>query len=75
MSDSEDLYQIALLIDQLKHDDVQLRVNASSALVRIAQALGPERTRDELVPFLSETTDDDNEVLIVIAEKIGSCVC
>jgi len=75
MSDSEDLYQIALLIDQLKHDDVQLRVNASSALVRIAQALGPERTRDELVPFLSETTDDDNEVLIVIAEKIGVCVC
>ena len=48
----EDLYQIALLIDQLKHDDVQLRVTASKNLLRIAQALGPDRTRDELVPFL-----------------------
>ena len=51
-NDREDLYQIAILIDQLKHDDVQFRVNASSNLTRIAQALGPERTRDELIPFL-----------------------
>jgi hypothetical protein len=48
----EDLYQVAILIDQLKHDDVQFRVNASSNLTRIAAALGAERTREELVPFL-----------------------
>jgi hypothetical protein len=47
--DPEDLYQVALLIDQLKHDDVQFRMNASRSLTVIAQALGPERTRDELL--------------------------
>lgn len=71
MAGDEDLYQIAALLDQLKHDDVALRVNASSNLVRISNALGPERTRNELVPFLEETTDDDDEVLVVIAGKIG----
>ena len=71
MADTEDLYQIALLIDQLKHDDIQLRVNASNSLCRIAAALGPERTRDELVPFLNDTTDDEDEVLLVIAQKLG----
>jgi serine/threonine-protein phosphatase 2A regulatory subunit A len=66
-----DLYQIALLIDQLKHDDLQLRVNASNSLTQIATALGPERTRNELIPFLEDTTDDEDEVLLVIAEKLG----
>lgn len=47
-----DMYQIAVLIDQLKHDDVHFRVNASASLARIALALGPERARDELIPFL-----------------------
>ena len=46
---TEDLYQIALLIDQLRHEDLLLRVAASRSLSRIAQCLGPERTRDELV--------------------------
>eukprot|EP01038_Epipyxis_sp_PR26KG_P008912 gene8912-12020_t len=73
-ADSEDLYQIALLIDQLKHDDVQLRVTASKGIIQIARALGPERTRDELIPFLSESVDDEDEVLIVIADKLGELV-
>lgn len=71
---SEDLYQIALLIDQLKHDDVQLRINASKSLFRIANALGPERTREELIPFLSQSSDDEDEVLFTIAEKLGELV-
>lgn len=34
---SEDLYQISLLIDQLKHDDVTLRANAYKDLQRIGK--------------------------------------
>lgn len=71
MAETEDLYQIALLIDQLKHDDVQLRVTASKSIVKIAHALGPERTRDELIPFLTESIDDEDDVILVIAEKLG----
>lgn len=36
----------------LKHDDVLLRLNAIHRLSTIALALGAERTRDELIPFL-----------------------
>ncbi len=71
---AEDLYQTASLIDQFKHDDINVRVNSSSQLIRIASALGPERTRTELIPFLEETTDDDDEVLVVTAAKLGELV-
>ena len=69
-----DLYQIALLIDQLKHEDTQQRINACKELVKVSQALGPERTRNELIPFLSESTDDEDGVLCVVAQKLGEMV-
>jgi serine/threonine-protein phosphatase 2A regulatory subunit A len=67
--EQDELYPIAVLIDELKvrctqdmapgfsltwsqHDDVLLRLNAIHRLSTIALALGPERTRDELIPFL-----------------------
>ena len=46
------LYPIAVLIDELKHEDVVLRLNAIKRLSTIALALGPERTRTELIRFL-----------------------
>jgi len=36
----------------MQHDDVLLRLNAIRRLSTIALALGAERTRDELIPFL-----------------------
>jgi hypothetical protein len=51
-TDQEPLYPIAVLIDELKHDDVALRINAIRRLSTIAIALGPDRTRAELIPFL-----------------------
>ena len=52
---NDELYPIAVLIDELKHDDVLLRLNAIHRLNTIALALGAERTRDELIPFLDGT--------------------
>jgi serine/threonine-protein phosphatase 2A regulatory subunit A len=49
---TDELYPIAVLIDELKHDDVLLRLRAIHRLSTIALALGPERTREELIPFL-----------------------
>lgn len=40
------------LANRRQHDDVILRLNAIHRLSTIALALGPERTRDELIPFL-----------------------
>ncbi|KFH40895.1 Protein phosphatase PP2A regulatory subunit A-like protein [Hapsidospora chrysogenum ATCC 11550] len=68
---SDELYPIAVLIDELKHDDVLLRLNAIHRLSTIALALGPERTRDELIPFLDESVEDEDEVLVALSEELG----
>ena len=44
-----------LILIHQQHDDVLLRLNAIHRLSTIALALGPERTRDELIPFLDGT--------------------
>lgn len=51
----DDLYPIAVLIDELKNEDVQARLNSISRITTIALALGPERTRTELMNFLQGT--------------------
>jgi len=68
------LYPVAVLIDELRHDELALRVNAIKHLSTIATALGPERTREELLPFLQEIIDDDDDVLIAMAESLGNGV-
>ncbi|KAF7722403.1 hypothetical protein EC973_003179 [Apophysomyces ossiformis] len=65
------LYSIAVLIDELKHEDLQLRVNAIKNLSTIATALGEERTRNELVPFLEELLDDEDDALVALSEELG----
>lgn len=67
----EPLYPIAVLIDELKNDDIQLRLNSIKRLSTIARALGEERTRLELIPFINENHEDDDEVLLAIAEQLG----
>ena len=69
MGDS--LYPIAVLIDELKADDLSLRLGAIHRLSTIALALGPARTRDELLPFLTDSLDDEDEVLLALAEELG----
>lgn len=65
------LYPIAVLLDELKNEDLNLRLNATRRIKTIAAALGPERTRIELLPFLTETIDDEDEVLLTLAEELG----
>ncbi|WVY90056.1 hypothetical protein V8G54_035570 [Vigna mungo] len=65
------LYPFAVLIDELKNEDIQLRLNSIRQLSTIARALGEERTRKELIPFLSKNNDDDDEVLLAMAEELG----
>ncbi|OCK96025.1 protein phosphatase PP2A regulatory subunit A [Cenococcum geophilum 1.58] len=71
---NDELYPIAVLIDELKHDDVLLRLNAIHRLSTIALALGADRTRDELIPFLDESVEDEDEVLTALSEELGNFV-
>lgn len=50
----------------------QLRLNSIKKLSTIALALGEERTRTELIPFLTETIYDEDEVLLALAEQLGT---
>ncbi|KAL8796850.1 MAG: hypothetical protein Q9195_000933 [Heterodermia aff. obscurata] len=71
---NDELYPIAVLIDELKHDDVLLRLNAIHRLSTIALALGAERTREELIPFLDESVEDEDEVLTALSDELGNFV-
>ena len=59
---------------ELKNEDIALRLNSIRRLSTIAVALGEERTRNELIPFLNESIDDEDEVLLALAEELGNFV-
>ena len=61
---------IALLIDELKSQDQKKRISSVKSLDTVARALGPERTRLELLPYINELMDDDEEVLLTLAETL-----
>merc|ERR1712151_488425 len=67
-------YPLAVLIDELKHKDFQVRLNAVKHVSQIALALGEERTRTELVRFLQESLEDEDEVLQTLAEELGDFI-
>ena len=90
------LYPIAVLIDELRNEDVQvrafvcfgnrlandflqLRLNSIRKLSTIALALGVERTRNELVPFLTGVLHEPSKGLLLISLgtvfEIGRCLC
>src|ERR1700722_11890649 len=58
-------------MDELQSEDVQLRLNAIHNIPTIALALGPDRAREELIPFLRDSVDDEDEVLLALAEELG----
>ncbi|KAJ9460815.1 Serine/threonine-protein phosphatase 2A regulatory subunit pppA [Diplonema papillatum] len=73
-ADDGGLFPVAVLIDELKSNELAVRVRATKQLKVIAEALGINRTRDELVPYITEKGggwDDDDEVLICIAEQFA----
>ena len=49
---------------------MQLRLNSIKKLSTIALALGVERTRSELIPFLTDTIYDEDEVFFLGEEGI-----
>ena len=63
-----------MLVEMLRGDDVNDRVAAIQKLTDVASVLGGDRTRAELLPFLAESVDDDDEVLIALAERLGFLV-
>jgi serine/threonine-protein phosphatase 2A regulatory subunit A len=60
-----------IYIEELKSDDPNLKINAVSKICTIAEILGPARVCSELVPYLIEIIEEqDNEDEFLI--KLGS---
>ncbi|EQC25018.1 hypothetical protein SDRG_17095 [Saprolegnia diclina VS20] len=70
----DELYPINLLTEEMRTDETETRIRSMRRLRTVAQALGPDRTRSELLPFLSQSTDDEDEVLVAMAEELGEFV-
>ncbi|PIO77760.1 HEAT repeat protein [Teladorsagia circumcincta] len=68
----DSLYPIAVLIDELRNEDLHGRLNSIRKLSTIALALGVERTRNELIQFLTDTIYDEDEALVIIADQLGN---
>jgi len=65
---------VNVLIDELKSEEIRKRLNSVKNLGVIASALGSERTRNELIPFLNELMDDEDEVLMALADSLSTFV-
>jgi len=70
----EELYPISVLIEELKSEDVSIRLNSIRRLSTIALALGDARTRSELIPFLTDSLDDEDEVLLAFGQELAKFV-
>jgi len=68
------LYPIAVLIDELRCEDQKKRLNSIASFHTICIALGPTRCKEELLPFILELLEDDEEILSKLAEVLGSCL-
>ena len=81
MNQNTNIQPLSVLIDELKHEDISLRINAMKRLSTIALALGYEKTRVDLMQFLegsfiliSDSLDEEDEVLLAMAEELGQFV-
>ena len=68
----QQMYPLAILLDELKSEDQKKRITSVQSLSTISIALGPERTRNELLPYILELLDDEAEVLVELAVVLGT---
>lgn len=62
------------MIDNLRAEDPELRLSSMRGIHVITQTLGPDRTKNELIPFLTDYLDDNDEVLRVFANALGTMI-
>lgn len=53
------------------HPDAETRTSAMEKVGIIAAMMGPDKTRNEMIPFLQSKIDDFDQVLLILSEKLG----
>jgi serine/threonine-protein phosphatase 2A regulatory subunit A len=69
-SENTDTVSIGALIEDLKNTDPKARLHAIKNLHVISNGLGKERTRSELLPFINDLIDDEEDDNLVELSKI-----
>ena len=62
---------VNLIIDEIKCECPRKRIASIQNLNLIASTIGPERSRNELVPYLNELLDDEAEVLLELIVSLS----
>ncbi|CAM9427017.1 unnamed protein product [Ectocarpus sp. 12 AP-2014] len=65
---------LQLLQDDFESSDQEIRLKALKRVKLVADVLGPEVTRSELIPFINTIVEDDDEILLALAEALGQLV-
>jgi len=68
-----------LFVAQLSSDSTEARVDAMKKLAIVGEAMGPEGTLNQLIPYLTENIannekDDDDEILLILAGQLALLV-
>lgn len=75
MAGVDDMDPLELLRSDIKDDDYEQQIASVNRLGAVAIALGPERTRDELLPYLKDGGEIDNdEASAAVAAQLGDFV-
>lgn len=74
IDDIEPSQIIALFTEDIQGDSIHERLFTAGNMYLIAAALGPESTRNSLLPFLMSGISLDGEVKAIIAEQLGGFV-
>jgi hypothetical protein len=67
----DEVQPLQLLQDDFKSVDQETRVRAIKRCKLVGDVIGPEQTRSQLIPFLTSIADDDDEVLLALADQLG----
>eukprot|EP00758_Cryptobia_borreli_P001160 Tbor_TRINITY_DN1991_c0_g1::TRINITY_DN1991_c0_g1_i1::g.3488::m.3488/K03456/PPP2R1; serine/threonine-protein phosphatase 2A regulatory subunit A len=69
---SDHFSTVNTMIEALRSDDPEQRLESVRGIHLIASALGQERTREELIPFLTDYLDENDDVLREFAKGLAT---
>eukprot|EP00796_Vickermania_ingenoplastis_P005696 gene5696-4061_t len=69
---TEHFDSVKIMIENLRSENAELRLSSMQGIHYIASTLGPQRTREELLLYLTDYLDDNDELLRVFASALGT---
>ena len=69
---NEQLQNSFQLLDDIRNEDFRKRLGAIEKLKQISFVIGQERTRTELLPYLADLLEDDEDALLGLCDQLGN---